>query len=294
MPETKATRAEYAGDLVLRGLIRMALAIPYHWRVPAMGWVVSRIVAPIAGYRRRIRDNLAYVMPEMPEAEVRRMLRKVPDNFGRALIETYSSREFLERVKDLPFAGDGVAALAEAREAKRPVILVTGHFGNYDAPRAVLAAQGYVIGGLYKPARNPRFNAHYAVAMAEFGGPLFSTDRRDLPKMIRFIRNGGMQGMVIDLNSFGGEILDFMGKPALTATSAADLALKYNALVVPIYGIRQPDGLSFQIRVEAPIPHSDPVTMTQALNDSLAALVRKYPDQWFWIHRRWKLPREDN
>ena len=56
----------------------------------------------------------------------------------------------------------------------------------------------------------------------------------------------------------------------------------------PTYAIRQPDGLSFEIIVEPPIPHGTPEAMTQALNDSLEALVRKHLDQWFWIHRRWK------
>ncbi len=294
MAEPRPSRSDYLADLGLRGAIRLCLALPYRWRVPLMGWVVSRILAPLAGWRRRIRENLDYIMPWLPPDEVRRIERRVPDNFGRSMIEIYSGEAFRDRVRDLPFTGGGEAALREARDAGRPVLLVTGHFGNYDAPRAALVANGYPVGGLFRPARNPYFNAHYSAAIAALGEPMFSTDRRDLPKMIRFLRGGGMQGIVIDLNAFGGEILDFLGKPALTAVSAAEMALKYEALLVPIYGIRQPDGLSFELRVEPPVPHSDPVTMTQALNDSLAALVRKYPDQWFWIHRRWKLPRTED
>jgi KDO2-lipid IV(A) lauroyltransferase len=89
-----------------------------------------------------------------------------------------------------------------------------------------------------------------------------------------------------------GPALPFFGKPAPTALSAAELALKYDGLLVPIYGIRQPDGLSFTIRVEDPVPPSDPETMTRALNASLEALVRQHMDQWFWIHRRWKPRRQ--
>jgi len=294
MAQHKSSHADYVADLVLRGVIRACLALPYAWRVPLMGWIMARIVAPVAGYHKRIRENLAYVMPELPEVEIRRLIRRVPDNFGRSMIEIYSGDQFKSRVRNTAFSGDGVAALALAKKDNRPVMLVTGHFGNYDAPRAALVANGYYVGGLFRPASNPYFNAHYSAAIAALGQPMFSTDRRDLPKMVRFIKSGGMQGIVIDLNSFGGAHLDFLGKPALTAISAAELALKYDALVVPIYGIRQPDGLNFDIRVEAPIPHSDPITMTQALNDSLSALVRQYPDQWFWIHRRWKLPRDEN
>ena len=58
--------------------------------------------------------------------------------------------------------------------------------------------------------------------------------------------------------------------------------------MVPTYGIRRANGLDFDVVIEEPIPHGNPEAMTQALNDSLEALVRQYMDQWFWIHRRWK------
>ncbi len=66
------------------------------------------------------------------------------------------------------------------------------------------------------------------------------------------------------------------------------MALKYDALLVPFYGIRNADGFGFSVVVEAPIPPSDPLTMTQAANDSLERRITENPDQWFWIHRRWK------
>ena len=97
-----------------------------------------------------------------------------------------------------------------------------------------------------------------------------------------------MVGMLIDQHFGTGAALDFLGQPAMTSLSAAEMALKYNCLLVPVYGIRLADGLHFDLLVEEPIPHSDARTMTQALNDSLAAQVRLHPEQWFWVHRRWK------
>ena len=70
--------------------------------------------------------------------------------------------------------------------------------------------------------------------------------------------------------------------------SAAELALKYDALPVPTYATRRPDGLSFEILVDAPIPRGTAEEMTQALNDHLEAHVRQHVAQWFWIHKRWK------
>ena len=275
-------------DRALRALIGLALVLPYDRRVAFAGWAMSRLVAPLAGYRARVRANLALVVPDLPEAEVRRLERQVPDNAGRALIEIYSGPDFKARVGKGPILGPGAAALQAAHETRRPVLLVTGHFGNYDAPRAALINLGYRVGGLYNPMRNRYFNAHYVHAISSIGTPVFPRGRKGLGEMIRFLRGGGMLGIVIDQHMQHGAALSFFGKTAFTALSAAELALKYDALVVPIYGIRRPDGLHFDIVAEAPIPHSDPVTMTQALNDSLERKVRAHMDQWLWIHRRWK------
>lgn len=279
-------------DRALRGLIWLLLRLPYRWRVPLCGWVLARVIAPLAGYRQRIRDNLALVLPDLPEAEIARIVRAVPDNVGRTVIEIYSGPEFVAQAVQHPLTGAGVDALAKAHEAGRPVILVTGHFGNYDASRAALIARGYRVGGLYMPMANRYFNDHYVRAISGIGTPLFPRGKAGLGAMVRHLRAGGMLGMVIDQHMDHGEDLKFFGRPALTALSAADLALKYDALLVPTYAVRKPDGLSFEIIVEPPIPPGSPQAMTQALNDSLEALVRRNMDQWFWIHRRWKTRRK--
>jgi len=88
--------------LALRGLIGGLLRLPYRLRVPLCGWVVSRLIAPVAGWRRRIRANLALIRPAMPPAEVQAITRAVPDNFGRTIIETWSGAEFAARAAAQP------------------------------------------------------------------------------------------------------------------------------------------------------------------------------------------------
>ena len=275
-------------DRMLRGLIWLLLRLPYRWRVPLCGCVMARMIAPFAGYRKRIRENLALVLPNLPAAEVARILRAVPDNVGRTVIEIYSGAEFAAHARRHPLTGAGVAALEAAHVARKPVILVTGHFGNYDASRAALIARGYPVGALYMPMANRYFNDHYVRAISGIGTPLFPRGRAGLANMVRHLRSGGMLGMLVDQHMSHGEELTFFGRPALTALSAAELALKYDALLVPTYAVRREDGTGFDIIVEAPIPAGTPEAMTQALNDSLETLVRKHLDQWFWIHRRWK------
>ncbi|MDF1718721.1 MAG: lysophospholipid acyltransferase family protein [Antarcticimicrobium sp.] len=283
-----ADRAGYiASNLVLRGLIGVFRAIPYRWRVPAMGWLVSR-AAPLFGVTRRIRSNLELARPDLSEAEVRRLCRAVPDNAGRTLIELYSGAPFIARARRAPIHGPGLAALEAARAAGRPVILITGHFGNYDTARANLIARGHEMGALYRRMANPYFNAHYVRTISNIGTPMFEQGRRGMTQMVRHLKQGGIIAIVGDLHAHGGLDLDFFGQPAVTSTVPAELALKYDAALIPVYAIRQPNGLDFEIVMPDEIPPGDAVAMTQQVNDGLEALVREHMEQWFWIHRRWK------
>lgn len=274
--------------LVLRAAIFVLLCIPYRARVRAMGAFVQHVISPLAGYDRRVRDNLALVMPDLPAPEVQRLCARVVNNAGRTLMELYSGAEFKARVAASPTRGPGMAAVLAARARGQGVILVSGHFGNYDVPRAVLSAQGHSVGALYNPFHNRFFDAHFRKMTAAIGTPIFPRGRRGLAEMVRHLRQGGLMGMLNDQHMSHGAPLRFFGRRAMTALSAAEMALKYDCLLIPVYGIRQPDGISFVLQIEEPIAKATPEAMTQALNDSLEALVRQHIDQWFWIHRRWK------
>lgn len=288
-PDAPLRRARhYVTNAVIVGLIRLALALPYRARVRFMGRVVQGLVGPLAGYKQRALDNLDLIWPGLPPARRAEIAGGCLNNVGRTFIENYSTRDFPALMARTAPTGPGVAALEAAHREGRPVILVTGHFGNYEATRAALVAQGYPIGGLYRDMKNPYFNAHYVKTMEAFGGPVFPQGRRGTAGFVRHLKEGGQLVLLFDQHVQHAPILDFIGEPARTAVSAAELALRYDALLIPFYGIRQPDGLSFTCLLEAPIPPSDAETMTQALNDSLAAQVEAHPEQWFWVHRRWR------
>ena len=288
---TDGSRADWLADRVLRGLIGAMLRLPYETRVPMMGRLLARGIGPLVGYRRRAETNLARVYPEMGRAERRALARAVCDNFGRTLIENYSWRDFGARLADVQPTGDGLAALDEARAAGRPVLFVTGHFGNHEAPRQVLTRLGHVIGGLYRPMANPYFDAHYARTMTAWGGPVFAQGRRGTIGFARHLAGGGMGTLLFDVHNAAGVALPFLGQPAMTATSAADLALKYDALMLPYFGTRQADGLSFAVEVEAPIVPASPAQMMAEATARLEARIHRDPGQWFWVHRRWKAPK---
>ncbi len=271
-----------------RTVLGTALILPYRTRVRAVGAITSNVIAPLAGWRKRIRTNLDHVWPDMPEAERARIIRSVPNNVGRTLIEIYSGEEFIARTKGSDLTGPGVDALAKAREAGRPIVLVTAHMGNYDSVRGKLSREGYPMAALYRPMENQRFNAHYLKAISTIAEPVYPTDGKGIAALVRHLKTGGVIGIVADVGSRKAPVLSFFGKPAHTPLSAAEWAVKYDAVLVPVFGIRQQDGFSFRLEVAEPIPNGDPAAMMQRYNDIVEDIVRKHPEQWFWIHRRWK------
>lgn len=270
------------------GLIRLARLLPYRPRIRLGGWVVENIVSPLAGHRKRILDNLEMVMPELEHEERERIVRAVPNNVGRTIFELFSGDDFIKVARETPIEGEGLRALEEARAAGKPVILVSGHFGNYDVIRAGLIGRGFRMGSLYRPMSNPYFNKTYVETISHIGTPMFDQGRSGMAEMVKFLRSGGALAILHDQRIESGENVNFFGRAAMTGLSAAKLALKYDATVIPFYAIRQPDGFSFRIVSEAPIPKSDALEMTQAINDSLEARIRENMDQWLWNHRRWK------
>ncbi len=278
----------FAVNLGLRGLIGTALLLPYPVRVAFVGWLMRRVIGPIAGYRTRARENLHLIWPDQSETDRNRIADQVLDNAGRTLIENYSTKAFMARAAEITPEGLGYQALVTARDQKRPVILVSGHFGNYEAARAALVERGFVIGGLYRNLSNRYFNAHYVKTMQAFGGPVFPQGRAGTAGFVRHLKEGGQLVLLFDQDVPGAPALPFLGRPARTALSAAELALRLKADLIPFFAIRQPDGLGFSVTLDAPIAPSDPETMMREVTVALETRVLADPGQWFWIHRRWK------
>lgn len=286
---TKIQHAQYfATNLVLRGILGSLSCIPYEKRVPFMGMFLSKI-APALGYHRRIRNNLKHTCPNLNEIEVTQICNGVSDNIGRVLAEIYAGTPFWARAKAAQIQGEGFQTFEAAQVSGRPVVLVTGHFGNYEAARSKLIQLGFPLGGLYRRMANPYFNAHYVQALEATGKPLFEQGKRGMIEMVRHLKKGGVIAIVSDLHVYGGKNLDFFGKPAKTSLVPAELALKYNAAFIPVYALREENGLDFKIIFADEIPHSDAITMTQAVTHDLETQVRQHMGQWFWIHKRWKV-----
>ena len=281
-------RRDTLRDRATLALVGLLMRLPFGLRGRLAGWLGRNLIGRFGAMPRRIARAVHHFRPDLPEAEVQRIARTVPGSMARMIIEVLSGPELATLAATLPLEGPGLAALDQAHAQGRPVILVSAHFGNYDAWRLALIARGFALGGYFKELGSPALNARYVEAVSASGAPMFPDTGEGLRRLVKFLRGGGMLGILCDLDRPQGVMLDFLGQPTRTVLSMAEMALRYDALLVPIWGIRTPGKPGFRVQIDAPVPPSDPETMTQALNDAFAAQVRAHPEQWIWWHNRRK------
>jgi KDO2-lipid IV(A) lauroyltransferase len=239
-------------------LLGVARALPYRARLAFASGFTRALVAIVPEMRRRVEGNLRLVFPEMPAAERRRIRSGMADSFGRTMIEVMTRRAFQARHAWTGPEGPGWAALREARAAGRGALLVSGHFGQWEAVRAALEANGLESGALIRPVKNPYLNRDYLACVEAGGKPVVGRDSAGLRDLVRHLRRGGIMAILLDQYTKRGLPVDFLGHPAPSGTFAAELALKYGLPMIPVYGTRQPDGLHVRVDFEAPIPPTDP------------------------------------
>lgn len=278
-------------DLPVRAMFAVFGNLPYRISVNLAAGFSTRILAPLF-MNARARANLKLVWPDLPEADVKRLCDEVAGNATRVLVELFHPKGFIKQARLAGFEGPGKDALLAALAGNTPVILVSGHIGNFHTIRVQLGDLGYTTAAIYRPMNNAFTNARYVDTMSAIAGPNFPRGMKGTKSLLGQLRKKRAIALLNDQAAGEGEILTFMGHPALTMTSAAEMALKHNALLVPYYCIRQSDGIAMTTIVEDAIVHSDKIAMTQALNDSLEARVKAEPGQWFWLHNRWKTPED--
>ena len=272
--------------LVLRLVLGALRPLPLAWRLRVLGALVRALVALLPPLRRRAMENLARVHPELTRAERGRLTRLAARNAGRALGTIWYARDFGRACADLDPHGPGLAPLRAARAAGRPAILVSAHFGAWEAIRHVLRREGIEVGALYRRNNNPHYEPIFVAGLDAAGGPNLPRGREGLREMLRHLKAGGAFAILVDQAMHDGAVLDFLGHPARTSLAAAELALRFDAPLLPVFA-PVVDGRP-RVEIEAPVPPSAPEAMMAEVNRRIGARVEAHPSQWYWFHRRWK------
>ena len=260
----------------------------YKPRIKIGSSVIAFAIRYIPKFRNRVLKNLGLIFPDLSKNEKSTFLKEFSQNLGTTFTEFLFNDDFHNNQKIDLTDPRKLDPIRSAVKNNQPVIIVSGHFGPWEAVRAVLRKNGLEAGAVYRKSRNIFYQPYHHKTISAGGTPLFQTGRKGTGEMIRYLKTGGIICLMIDQSVSDGHYLDFLGKPAKTSLAVANLAIKYNAILVPAYAIRKKDKASIQVEIDTPIPITKPNDMTKKVLHGLSNRILANPTQWYWVHNRWK------
>lgn len=294
---TLAHRAEYAA---LRGFL-VALSPLGPARAAAVAGAIGRLGYSPLGIRRGVVERqVAAAFPDLNPGAVRRIARESYDNLGRVTVEA-NERAARGRQSVLDaFADSPDWSVMESVRAKgRGIVAMAGHCGNWELMGAYIAARFGAFHAIARGMANPLVE-RYVKGVRERLGMRILHDREAVRAVPRLLRDGAAVGFLSDQATVGlaSTYVPFFGRPAKTPRGAAVFALRFGAPVVAVHAVRQHDGRYRVLAEEIPVGDSgdrerDVDEIILRFSQVLERVVRAYPGQYFWQHRRWKYQPDD-
>lgn len=293
---------------------RASLLTRIGWRVEAAAWDayaawykikgidrasdaagdLLRRIGPLTPTQRIARINMQRCFPEAAEPEIDRLLGGMWENFGRLAGEmphlgVFAGPEFEERVEFI-----GRERLEAARDAGQPLVLIGMHNANWEIAAAAISQTGLPCHITYRPANNVLIDKRISNMRVGYGVKTLTAKGGEGAKQImQALKAGESVALMNDQKMNDGVAAPFFGHPAMTAPGPTRLAMRHNCPLVPI-SVRRTEGARFRVEILEPIEisqHPDRnaaiVETVTRINQWVESEIRKAPEQWFWVHRRW-------
>lgn len=273
------------------GVIWLLARLPFRWLI-ALGRLLGRLTARLPGERRHVaKRNLELCFPELDDTARARLLRATLADLGLMFVEFALAWMGSERaIARIPCAIEGLEHLQRCRAEGRGVLLVGAHFSHLELC-ARLVSQRIRIAGMYRVMDNPVFERAVLRARLRYADAMFT--KEDIRRTVRYLKAGGTVWYAPDQDMRGKDsvFVPFFGIPASTITATHHLARLSGAAVIPFFHQRRQDGRGYVLRLEAPLenfPGEDVAADTTRVNTIVERMVREAPQQYLWVHKRFK------
>jgi KDO2-lipid IV(A) lauroyltransferase len=253
----------------------------------AIGGAIGRLVGPRVRAHRIALDNLRHAFPEKTEAERLAIARGMWDNLGRVMAEIanlpgtrLTSRMTVHGMENLPKSGESA-------------LFFSGHIGNWELAYPMAFDFGVPLTLIYRHANNPFADKMILKLRLSHASQLFPKGIKGATKLIRSIKEGSSVAMLVDQKMNTGIPIPFFGRDAMTAPAIAEMALRYNKPILPARIVRR-GGAHFDGYVYPKLEFNrtgddkaDARAIMVQINAMMESWIREYPEQWFWVHKRW-------
>ena len=245
--------------------------------------------APIFKSRKIIDSNLKIFSKKNPNFNKEIIIKNMWKNYGMTFIEYMFLNFFKKSNSHIQIEGED--NLKNVMIKNKPVIFISGHFANYELMSMEITKKGVKLATIYRPLNNYFLNPFMEYLRKKFVCKnQIKKGVSGVRNAIEYIKNDHSIALMVDQRLSEGEKIDFFGEPASTTTLPAQLAIKFDLSIIPVFIERREDN-NFRIKFLdeiKPANFQDKFVLTKKLNEILEEMIIKNPNQWIWSHNRWK------
>ncbi len=240
-------------------------------------------------------NNISNALPNLNKDQKNKILREMWDNLGRIVGEyCHIGKMNNKNLKKIIFESDNFKKnIKNLKKNNKGGIIISGHIGNWEIGPKVLMSYGLDVNVLYRPLNNP-FVEKITAKIRNI--KLIKKGSKGNREIIEAIKKGQYVVILADQRVRGGQLVKFFHKEAITTTSIAKIALKYDIDIIPARIIRLKNKHKFMVDIDKPIKINqenakkdlEVFDFTATINQKLESWIKEFPAQWFWVHDRWK------
>jgi KDO2-lipid IV(A) lauroyltransferase len=247
------------------------------------------LIGPIFKSKKIIKKNLEIFSKNISKLEKRKISKSMWKNYGMTFIEYIFLHRFRNQNSHVDIIGEEI--LAEVIKKNKPVIFISGHFANFELMSMEITKRNINLATIYRPLNNYFLNPFMEYLREKHVCKnQIKKGINGVREAISYIKKRHSIALMIDQRVSEGETINFFGKAALTTTLPAQLALKYDLGIIPVF-IERTKNNRFRIEFQNEIKANkfiDKMQLTKELNKILEKMIVRNPNQWIWTHDRWK------
>ena len=261
-----------------------------------LGEIIGKYFGPLFRKKTIAKKNILIAFPNFNEKSINEMIDRMWKNIGRIFGEYIHINKFSiidNSKKKIVFTNrDDVKIL---KKNNKPIVFFSGHFANFELMAKCLQELGFDIGAIYRPLNNIFLNPIMEFIRKKYICPIqIEKGSNGTKKLIKHISNNNPLALMVDQRLSSSIRVPFFDQPATTTITPAQLTIKYDALLVPVF-LKRLEKTNFEFFIEEPLITNrtndydkDIFNITQIMNIKIEEFIKRDPAHWLWSHDRWK------
>ena len=260
-----------------------------------LGEIIGKYFGPLFRKKTIAKKNILIAFPDLNEKSINWMIDRMWKNIGRIFGEYIHINKFsvIDQKKKIVFTNKNNIEILNKNN--KPIVFFSGHFANFELMAKCLQELGFNIGAIYRPLNNIFLNPIMEFIRKKYICPIqIEKGSNGTKKLIKHISTNNPLALMIDQRLSSSIRVPFFNQPATTTTTPAQLAIKYDALLVPVF-LKRLEKTNFEFFIEEPLMinrtndyDKDIFNITQNMNIKIEELIKRDPAHWLWSHDRWK------